>query len=152
MNKLVKFSVPFKAFASMLFAGLIVLYMVGSFLFATVTGEEFAYAISFIFILQGMGISVLISLLWNLFFSDVIIKKWRFFIRAILFVLSLFILLVLSFFIFSAIPSNWAKIWLITVGVLLLFVIVLFSICEVYFKRTGKRYTEILKAYKSNNL
>jgi len=151
MNKLMKFTIPFKTFASMVFAGIMILYMVSSFLYATVTGVEFDYTIPFIFILQGLGLSVMISLLWGLFFSNVLIKKWRFFTRHILFELSLIILLAICFFTFLAIPTDWAKLWLIVIGIVSVFVIVLFGICEMYYKKTGKRYTEILKAYQSEN-
>jgi hypothetical protein len=146
-----KVTIPFKAFGSMIFAGIIILYIVSATMYAMVTGKEFNYSIPFIFVLQGLGLSVLISLLWGLFFSDAVIKKSRFFIRHILFELSLMILLAVCFFTFLAIPTEWAKLWLITIGVVSVFVIVLSSICEMCYKKTGKRYTAILKAFQSEN-
>ena len=151
MNKIIRFSIPFKAFASMLFAGIIVLYMVTGTIFAAVTGEDFSYSIPFIFILQGLGLSVLVSLLWALFFDNAIIKKLRFFTRHLLFELSLLVLLAICFFTFLAIPTAWAKLWLIAIVAVSVFVLVLFGLCEMYFKKTGKRYTEILKAYQAEN-
>jgi hypothetical protein len=152
MKKIMEFAIPFKAFASMLFAGFIILYMISGVIFAIVTGEKFDYTIPFIFILQGFGLSVLISLLWNLLFSEVIIKKWRYSIRHIIFELSLVVLLALCFLTFLAIPTNWAKLWLIVIATVSVFVILLFGLCELYYKKTGKRYTEILRAYKSEYL
>jgi len=150
MNKLIKFTIPFKAFAAMIFSGLIILYMVSVFIYTVVTGGELDYSIPFILVLQGIGLSVLISLLWSLFFSNVIIKKWRFFIRHILFELSMLVLVAVSILTFLAIPANLTKLWLIAVGAVSLFIIILFGICEMYYKKTGKRYTEILKAYKES--
>jgi hypothetical protein len=149
MKKVMMFTIPFKAFAAMIFAGIIILYMVSGVIYTVVSGEEFNYSIPFIFVLQGVGLSVMISLLWGLFFSNVIIKKWRFFIRHILFELSLLVLLTVCFFSFLAIPTDWAKLWLITLVILSLFLVILFGICELYYKKTGKHYTEILKAYKN---
>ena len=151
MKKLIQFSVPFKAFASMLFAGIITLYMVSSFLYTVITGEELSYSVPFIFILQGMGLSVLISLLWSLFYSNIVIKKWRLYIRHILFELSILALFAVCFFSFSSISTVWTKLWLAAVAAVSVFVIILFGICEMYFKKTGKRYTEILKSYQSQN-
>ena len=148
MNKLVKFSIPFKAFGAIIFSGLIILYMVTVFIYKNVTGVELDYNIPFILVIQGIGLSVLISLLWSLFFSNVIIKKWRFFIRHILFELSMLVLVAISILTFLAIPTNLTKLWLIAVVAVSVFVIILFGICEMYYKKTGKRYTEILKAYQ----
>jgi len=148
MNKLIRFSVPFKAFGAMIFSGLIILYMVSVFIYNIVTGNELEYSIPFILVLQGIGLSVLISLLWSLFFSNVIIKKWRFFIRHILFELSMLVLIAVSVLTFLAIPMDITKLWLIAIGAVFVFVIILFGLCEMYYKKTGKRYTEILKAYQ----
>lgn len=152
MNLIMKFSLPLKAFAAMLFAGIIVLYMFSSIIYTIITGEEINYSIPFVFIIQGLVLSVFISLLWGLFFSNIIHKKWRFFTRFILFELSLLVLLAVCFFIFLSIPANLTKLWLIAIGAVSLFVTVLFGIYEMYYKKTGSRYTEILHTYKSNNL
>ena len=132
----------------MVFSGLIILYMASVFIYINVTGEEIDYNIPFALVLQGIGLSVLISLLWNLFFSNVIIKKWRYFIRHILFELSMLVLVSISILTFLAIPMDTTKLWLIAVGAVSLFIIILFGLCEMYYKKTGKRYTEILKAYQ----
>jgi len=152
MKKLMEFVMPLKAFSAMIFAGLVILYMVSSVLYTHFTGIEYGYSIPFVFILQGIGLSVLISLLWGLYFSNVIIKKWRFFLRHIMFEISLLALLAICFFTFFAIPTELANIWLIASGIVALFVIMLSSLSEMYFKKTGKRYTEILKNYKAEKL
>jgi phosphatidylserine synthase len=143
------FVMPLKAFAAGIFSGLMILYMITGFVFAGFTGEAFNYSIPFIFVFQGLILSILISILWGLFFSNVIIKKWRFFLRHIMFELSLLSLLAICFFTFLAIPTEWSKLWLIVAGILAFGVIILSSLSEMYFKKTGKHYTEMLKAYKA---
>jgi hypothetical protein len=61
--------------AAMIFAGFICLYMISGILYTIVTGMEFNYMIPFVFVLQGLGLSVFISILWELFYGNVIIKK-----------------------------------------------------------------------------
>jgi hypothetical protein len=79
MKKIMAFVLPIKAMAAMIFAGFICLYMISGILYAVVTGVEFNYMIPFAFVFQGLGLSVLISILWELFFGNTVIKKWRFF-------------------------------------------------------------------------
>jgi hypothetical protein len=152
MKKIMAFELPIKAMAAMIFAGFICLYMISGILYAVVTGMEFNYTIPFVFVLQGLGLSVLISILWELFFGNIIIKKWRFFLRHLMFEISLVGLLAVCFLTFLAIPTDWAKLWLIVVGIVAVGVITISSIGEMYYKKTGKRYTEILKTYKTNIL
>ena len=150
MKKLVYFVIPFKAFGSMIFAGLMILYMVSGVLFSIVTGEAFAYEIPFVFVFQGLLLASLISLIWGVLFNDTIIRKWRYFSRLIVFCISLMVLLAICFMTFMAIPTDWANLWMITTGCVGIFVIVLSIITEVYYKVTGKRYTEILNHYKAD--
>jgi hypothetical protein len=152
MKKVMAFVLPLKAMAAMIFAGFICLYMISGILYAVVTGMEFNYMIPFVFILQGLGLSVLISILWELFFSNIIIKKWRFFLRHLVFEISLMVLLAVCFLTFLAIPTDWAKLWLIVAGIIAVGIITISSISEMYYKKTGKRYTEVLKTYKINIL
>ena len=152
MRKLMVFVMPLKGFAAMIFAGSICLYMIGSVLYAVVMGDEFNYAIPFIFVLQGLGLSILISILWGVFFSNVVIKRWRFFLRHIVFVLSLLALLTICFLTFLTIPTDWSKLWLITVAILAIGITLISILCEMYFRKTGRRYTEILKTYKESIL
>lgn len=52
---------------------------------------------------------------------------------------------------FLAIPTYEAKLWLLVAGAVEVGIIALSALCELYFKATGKRYTEILKKYKADN-
>ena len=151
MKKIIELTTPIKAFAAMLFAGFICLYIVGGVLYSAFLDSSFDHTISFVHLLQGLVFSMLISLLWGICFSDVVIKKWRFFLRHLLFVLSLAILLALCFFMFSVISTEWSTLWLVVAGVMIAFAIVLSILSEWYFKKTGEHYTELLKLYQANH-
>ena len=152
MKRIFEIVLPFKSFTAMIFSGFMILYMVGAIIYSTITGHLFNYSIPFAFVLQSIGLSVIISVLWGVFFSKAIIKKWRFFLRHIMFELSVFSILGLYFLTFFNISSEEAKLWLIIAVIVAFFVILLTSICEMYFRKTGKDYTEMLKIYKKNNL
>ena len=152
MKKIIEFVKPFKSFTAMIFSGFMILYMAGAIIYSTITGHIFNYSIPFAFVLQSIGLSVIISVLWGVFFSKAVIKKWRFFLRHIMFELSLFLALGLYFLTFFNVSSEEAKLWFIVAVIVAFFVILLTSICEMYFRRTGKDYTEMLKIYKKNNL
>ena len=149
MKKLIDFSMPLKMFASAIFAGFMILYMMSGVVYAYITGDDFTYAVPFIFVLQGLLLSTLISLVWGLLFSDILIKKWRCFPRLIIFAVSMMVLLGACVLTFMAIPTEWANLWLITNGCIGLGLIIFAAVNEVRFKATGRRYTEILKSYKN---
>ena len=150
MKKIAEFVMPIKFFAAMIFFGLIVLYVASGILNSIIMGEIVEYAIPFVFVLQSMGLSIVIAMLWAFFFSDVVIKKWRFFKRYTLFALSMLVTLVICFFTILAVPTEWAKTWFFVTLVVFTGTTIFFSLNELYYKRTGERYMEILNAYKKN--
>ena len=150
MKKLIQFTMPLKFFSAMIFFGLIALYVVSGILHAIITSETIEYAVPFVFIFQTMGLSIIAAALWTLFFSDIIIKKWRFFLRYTLFALSILILLIICFFTFLSVPTEWARSWFITALVIFTGTTVFFSLNELAYRKTGVRYMEILNAYKEN--
>jgi len=152
MKKIIEIVMPFKSFTAMVFSGFMILYMIGAIIYSVITGHVFDYSIPFAFVLQSIGLSVIISILWGVFFSKTIIKKWRFFLRHIVFELSLFSMLGLYFLTFFNVSSEETKLWFFVAVIVAFFIILLTSICEMYFRKTGKDYTEMLKIYKKNNL
>ena len=148
MRRIIELSVPIKAFAAMIFAGIIILYMVSGFMYSLFAGGEFEYSIPFVFALQGLGLSTVISVIWGIFFSDVVVKKWRFFKRFMAFTLSLLPFLALCFFTFLAIPTDWTIPWIISTSVVAVFIVVIAALYELWFKRAGRHYTEALKIFK----
>ena len=151
MEKLVNFAMPLKMFGAAIFSGFVILYMLTGILYAHVTGSEFVYAVPFVFIFQGLILAALISLLWGVLFSDILIKKWRCFPRLLLFSLSLMALMAVCVLTFVAIPTEWASLWLITNGGVGLGLIIFAIVNEARLKATGKRYTEILKQFQTQN-
>jgi len=149
MKKVIELTTPIKTFAAMLFAGFICLYIIGGILYAGFVDDSFTYSISFTHLLKGIGFTLIISLLWGLCFSDVVIKKWAFFKKQILFKLLLAVLLACCFFMFSIVETNWSALWLVVAGTMTVFVIVLSYLSEWYFRKTSKQYTELLKVHQT---
>jgi len=149
MKKLVEITQPIKAFAAIMFAGLICLYMVSGVLYAFFTNAEINSSIPFVFVIQGMGLTLIIAILRELIFADFIIKKWRFFQRIITFVILLIVLLVICTLTFLAIPTEWSTLWLVSASVLALGVTVISCISEIYYRKTGEWYNEMLRVYKN---
>ena len=153
IKKLADFVMPLKIFASAIFAGFMILYMVSGVVYAYAAGEtDFTYAVPFVFVLQGLLLAAMISLLWGILFSDVFIRKWRVFPRLVVFAVSLMVLLAVCVLTFIAIPVEWANLWLITNGCIGFGLIVFAAVNEIRLKATGRRYTEILNKYKSEHL
>lgn len=150
MKKLMSVVIPVKSFAALIFTGLVCLYMVMGSLCAAIMNTPFTYSIPFVFILQGLVLSLVVSALWGVFFSDALFKKMRYLPRLIIFSIIIMILWAVCLLVFFAIPTAWAKLWLIVAGCVSVAVIILSVLAELYFKKTGKRYTELLKGYKSN--
>jgi len=150
MRKMTEFVMPIKVFASMMFFGLIILYVVGGILHNLLTGEVIEYAIPFIFVFQSAGLSIIIAAIWTLFFNENIIKKWRFFPRYTLFAPSTMILLAISFFTFLEIPTEWVVSLLIATSTVFIGTTIFLSINELYYRKTGERYVEILNVYKKS--
>ena len=150
MKKLMEIAIPIKSFTAMIFSGFMVLYMISALIYSIAAGQIINYGIPFAFVLQSIGLSLIISVLWSIFFSNAIIKKWRFSLRLIVFKLSLLAVLGLFFFTFFNVSLEEARLWFIVALIIALFIILLTGICEMYFRKTGKDYTEILKTYKKN--
>jgi len=151
MKKLMFCLIQIKNTAPWIFAVMVCLYMAGGALYNSIyTDPLFTYAIPFIFLIEGLVLSVLISVLYGVFFGDEIIKKWRYFPRLVLFCVSLIVLLVLSVLVFYTMPTFFAKLWWLVIGCAAAGIALLSVIAECHFRITGKRYTEILKNYKAD--
>jgi hypothetical protein len=151
MKKIFDVLIQIKALAAMVFTGLILAYMTAGWLYSTAKDVPFEYSIPFIFVLQGVVLAIAISVLWFVLLSDSVIKKMRFYLRLIIFVVALVIVLSACFMTFFAIHTNWAKLWLIISGLFIIVVTGISILGEIYFKATGKRYTGNLEEYKKKN-
>jgi len=150
MKKFMSFIMPMKLIAGGIFAGLIGFYMVVGTLYTQFTGAAFEYSIPFAFIIQGAVLAVAIATLWGVFFGEMVIKKWRFFKRAFAFNLSLIIVIALCVLTSFALPmpGDWAYLWLIGAGIIALGISVMSGLNEIYYRKTGERYTEMLHLYQ----
>ena len=151
MRKLTEFVIPIKVFAAMIFCGMIGLYVASGVLYAAITGSTLEHAaIPFVFVFQSAGITIVISLLWALFFNESLFKKQRFFMRYTLFSLSMFAILTVCFFTFLAVPAEWARFWLLATLIVFAGTTVFMSLNELFYRKTGERYVEILNTYKKS--
>jgi len=148
MKKLFYWAVPMKSLSAMIFAGLIILYIIAGTAYAFITNESFEYAIPFIFVIQAAALSIIISVIATIIFSDILIKKKRYFYRLIIFSITLLPVFAICFLVFSVI--YWTNLWLIIGGLTVIGLIIIALLLEYYFKLRGRQYTEILKDYKLN--
>jgi len=149
MKKMLLWSVPIKSFAAMFFTGIIILYMITGSAYSLFTDESLEYSISFMFAIQSMVLSVIISVLWNIFFSEAIIKKMRYFKRLIIFSFTLIPVFAVCLWVFYSVFADWTFLWLIIAGMLVVGLIIISLLFESYFKLIGRRYTEMLEVYKT---
>jgi len=149
MKKLMDFVMPIKMIAGGVLVGLVGFYMVVGTIYARFSGVEFEYSVPFAFIIQGAVLALAIALLWELFLGETIIKKWRFFKRAIGFNLSLLVLVVLCFVTSFALPTDWANLWLIGTYAITIGMAVIVGLSEIYFRKTGRHYTQTLRAFQA---
>jgi len=148
MKKLTAFVMPLKMLGSMIFAGFMILYMVSGSLYGFLFEADINYSVPFAFVLQGLLLSALVSLIWGVFFGEAFIKKWRYFPRLMAFVLSLAAMLAVCFMVFTAVPTEMARLWLAANCVVGAAIVAASLAGEIVFKKTGKRYTEILKEFQ----
>ena len=144
MKKLLLWSVPIKSLAAMLFAGFIFLYMMVGGFNAFMTEEIFEFSIPFVFAVQSAVLSALIAMLYASTFSDVIIKKMRYFQRMVIFLLVLIPLLAVHVWLF------YSVVWMIIAVAIGVGILLGSLVLDRYFKLVGKKYTNALEAFKMN--
>lgn len=142
MKKFIEVTAEIKSFASMIFAGLIIVY--------TVFGGFFGLKeISFSLVWQALFISAIASILHFVVFTDVLAKKMRYGAKLTTFaIFMLFVLTGFAYF-FKWFPVESGLYWLIFVLICLFFFGIVTLVFKMYFRVTGKKYTELLDAYKA---
>ncbi|MCL2373600.1 MAG: hypothetical protein FWC78_09415 [Defluviitaleaceae bacterium] len=151
MKKLMDFVMPIKLIAGGILFGIIGFYMVVGSLYAHFTEAEFEYSIPFAFIVQGAVLAVAVALLWVILFGDTVIKKWRFFKRALVFNALLVALVAICFVTSIVLPLGWAHLWLVGTVVICLGISIMSGLNEIYCRRTGQRYNEMLRIFKEKS-
>jgi len=141
-----------KTLAAMIFSGLICAYVAAGYLYAWLIHKgPFNFTIPFIFVLEGVGLSLVIALLYNLLFGEDSASRRRFFPRLVIFAVVLAAALVACLLVFFPFHTDWAKLWLIVAGCVVAVIVVLSVAAELYLRATGKRYTELLKRYQAES-
>jgi uncharacterized membrane protein YfcA len=148
MKKLMAVVLPMKNFAAMIFTGFIALYLVTGTLYAVCANAEFDFKIPFVFVLEGMALSLIISALWSALFSEK--RKCRAYIRLIAFAAALAASVIAGAFAFPVIPDRWSALWVAVTCCIVLGVIVMAILGEAYYRREGKRYTKALREFQAN--
>ena len=137
-KKIKEMELSAKTLGSAMFMATVCLYMGIGALYASASGGDFYYHVSFAFLIQGVAVSLLASAAWVLCFG--LIKSWKFFFR---YLLNLAILIVI-FGISKIIPvissQNGHFLWIISGFVsTFLFITGVSILCEKNVKKTGIR-------------
>jgi len=148
MKNLITFVMPVKMIAGGVLFGFIGFYMVFGILYSRFTGAEFEHSVPFTFIWQGAALAIAIAISWEVFFGDAVIKKWRFFKRALMFNLSLIILTTICFIVSFALPTDWDYLWFVGIVAITLGMAIISGLFEIYYRKAGEKYNEMLQIYK----
>ena len=150
MKKLMKRVLAAKSLAAMVFAGFICAYVAAGYLYALLVRHgQFNFTIPFIFVLEGLALSIIIAVLWYFLFGDNTVVKMRYSSRLMIFALAIMVSLAICVLVFVPFHTDWAKLWWIVIGCVAAGVVALSVIGEIYSRVTGNRYTELLKIYQS---
>lgn len=127
--------------AGMSFTGLSIIYMLVSMFF----GQQ---SIQYSYLWQFLLLSVLISTLQFLFFSNSVFKKTRYYVRIVCFGIPLYFLISGFAYFFKWFPIYLSS-WLLFSAIFLFIFAVLIVVFELYARITGQRYNQLLKNYKT---
>lgn len=137
MKKFLEYATSFKAYSCMNFTGFMIAWV-----FAALILSWEGLPISII--LQGMLISVVISLIQMLSFTDLAFKKMRYGGRLTFFAVMTLATLSLFAVLFKWFPLDKIGYWLGFAGIFLVVFVAISIGFSVYFKVTGKKYNELL--------
>lgn len=141
MKKFLEAVVEWKTAACYMFTGSTVVYMLIMF---TLGKQE----VEILSLLSLLIISAFGTFFQFLAFTDRIIKKLRYSLRMVIFVIPFFVLLSVCALIFKWFPANMLSAWLLF-GVIFIIVFIGMVIgFEIYFRITGKKYDGLLGQYR----
>ena len=150
MKKLMAFVMPAKSLAALIFAGLMVLYVIAGYIVPAIQGAPFDFTVPFIFVIEGVVLSIAIAAAWQGLFAAN--RRWRFLPRLVVFCLLLVVLLALSVLVFFGWHTDWAKLWWIVVAAVMAGIVLVAIAGEIYYRVTGQRYTQLLRAYQATTV
>ncbi len=141
MKKFIETTAAIKSVAALIFAGLIIVY--------TVFGGFFGLkGISFGQVWQALGVAAIAACLHWVAFAGAACARLSQGKRMAVFELPLLAVLAAFAYCFGWFPAGNAVNWLIFVALCLFFFGVIAIVFALYFRVTGRRYTEILSAYQ----
>lgn len=134
MKKFVSWALSIKTLAAWVFAGLMCAYVAAGYLYVLLIDRgPFNFTIPFIFVLEAVGLSIVIAALWRLLFGQGrAADRLRFFARLIIFACLLAGALAVCLLVFFPFHTDWAKLWLIVAGCVVAAIIALSAAAELY--------------------
>lgn len=143
MKKILQGVVEWKTRTCLLFTGTVILSIIIGLFFDT-------KAIEISMLLSILLISAIGTFIQFLAFTDFILKKTKYSIRIVIFVIPFSLLLFGCALIFNWFPTEYMGSWIISIGIFVLAFIGITVGYEVYFRITGKKYDGILGQYKKS--
>ena len=123
-----------KSFAALVFAGFTCAYMVVGPLAGLITKQHFSASMPFIFILQGLGLAVIVAILRDHLFDGPNVAKMHMVVRAVIYGVVMVVALGICLLLFFPFHTDWAKLWLIVAFLVLAGVLALFILSELMLK------------------
>lgn len=140
MKQFLRVALEWKTNCCLLFTGAMFLYMV--FLWVFDAPPELPTMFSLLLM------SVLASFIQFLAFTEHIIKRMRYSLRLVLFVVLFFPVLTACAVLYQWFPTSRPGAWLIFLGTFLMFFLIFTGGFELYYHLTGRKYDGILGQYK----
>ncbi len=144
MKKFTETLIAIKSAAAFIFVGQVMVYVVVMMI------SGYANTVPFSFIWQALAISLITALLQYVFFDDRVIKRMRYSLRIVLFAIPLLAFLSAFAFIGRWFPVEKAGAWLLFAVIFLVVLAVTTVVFEIYYRITGKKYTDRLQSFRSS--
>ncbi len=126
--------------AAMAFVGMLMLYVVIGWFFGL-------HSISFALIWQFLFIALITGTMQFICFTEHVVKTMRYPLRLLLFALPLYLCISAFAAAFRWFPLTLTS-WLLFTAIFLVAFAIITAVFEAYFRITGRRYTQMLDAFK----
>ena len=143
MKKFFEGVMEWKTAAALMFSGSVILY---SIVMALLGQHE----ISIMIITSLLIVSSIGTFLQQLAFGDRMIKKMRYTMRCVVFILPFFVLLTLNALAFRWFPLEQSGAWLLFTIIFLVVFVIMTAGFEIYYRITGKKYDGLLGQYRQS--
>lgn len=141
MKKYLRYMIPVKTYICYIFT-------ISMFIFLIIGGCAGTKTMAMGFILQLLILSMIAGFLQSLVFSDLLFKKMRYGTRIIIFLIPYLGIFSAFSIIFKWFPVANILSWIIFLAIFIFCAAVITGGFELYFRITGQKYDDLLKAYK----